>query len=234
MQPTINVEPPSTTLPHVYPIPVPGGISTTSHNTPAEPLHEPISSPIRSRSQPPPSSPRKSVQFSETPEITTFSEAPSADSGTQETDNHRHRHHHSHSRGYEAEDDTNSTVDRRPDRPRDFEATEDRSDRRHHHRRRRSHDPSSSSSRDEIRSRRGDVDRGEPIERVTSPADSEATVDLPPRFDEKGRKKAEAGDDALADKFEEILQGKGAAGKVLGNFIDGLFGSDGKKKRSSR
>lgn len=56
-------------------------------------------------------------------------------------------------------------------------------------------------------------------------------MDLPARFDEKGRKKNEQGDDPLADRFDDILAGKGAAGKVFGNFFDGLFGPDGRKKK---
>ncbi len=66
---------------------------------------------------------------------------------------------------------------------------------------------------------------------MTSPADSDATVELPPRFDENGRRKTEGDLDPLASKVEEILAGKGAAGKVFGNFLDGLFGPDGRRKK---
>jgi len=53
---------------------------------------------------------------------------------------------------------------------------------------------------------------------------------LPARFDEKGRKKPEPGQDPLADKLDDILAGKGTAGKLIGNFLDDLFGPDGRKK----
>jgi hypothetical protein len=47
------------------------------------------------------------------------------------------------------------------------------------------------------------------------------TVDLPPRFDASGRPKS---DDPLADKLEDILSGKGTAGKLFQRFAGDLFG----------
>jgi hypothetical protein len=76
--------------------------------------------------------------------------------------------------------------------------------------------------------------RGPELDRIASPADSDATVELPARFDEKGRKKPESGQDPLADKIEDILAGKGAAGKIFGNFLDGLLGPDGGRRKKSR
>jgi hypothetical protein len=58
---------------------------------------------------------------------------------------------------------------------------------------------------------------------TASPA-SDETVDLPERFDKYGRKKPEAGEDLLAGRLEEFLNGKGAARKLFGNFADGLLG----------
>jgi hypothetical protein len=66
---------------------------------------------------------------------------------------------------------------------------------------------------------------------VASPADSDATIELPPRFDEKGRRKTNPDDDPLADRIEEMLAGKGAAGKIFGNFLDGIFGPEGRKNK---
>lgn len=235
--PTTNVQPASDTATTVHPIPIPPGALNPA--APDQQIHDHEGSHPRSHSQPPPSS-RKSVQFSETPEITTFTEPALAetDGETSLGRRHHHRHRHANSRGYEAEDDTDSTLDdvrRRHDehstRPRGADREEGESaDRSRHHHRHRSHDPS---SRGEGSSRKEDSHMT-PHDRVSSPADSEATIDLPSRFDDKGRKKLENGDDPLADKFQDLLQGKGSAGKVFENLIDGLFGSDGKKKRSSR
>jgi len=191
-------------------------------------LPQPPSSLRELPSSPPPSSPRKSVQFSEKPEVSTFSD-PNPIDPEAESSEHHHRHRHSHSRGYEAEDDTDSTPDDSRRRHQEHsarsqetgDAANGNEDRRH--RRRRSHDTSSS--------RREPSSRDRPHERVASPADSEATVDLPARFDDKGKKRAAEGDDPLADKVEELLSGKGAAGKVLGNFLDGLFGPDGRSRK---
>ena len=238
MPPTINVQPASEIDTAVHPIPVPPGPITPV--VPLDQPHEYESSHPRSHSQPPPSS-RKSVQFSETPEITTFTEPTFAETDGETSGgrrHHHHRHRHTNSRGYDAEDDTDSTVDdgrsRRDEhssrRGGDRDEGGGNSERRRHHHRHRSSDPTVYSSRGEESSRRDDSY----MRRVTSPTDSEATIDLPSRFDEKGRKKQEPGDDPLADKFQDILQGKGPAGKVIGDFIDGLFGSDDKKKRRSR
>jgi hypothetical protein len=227
--PDIHIQPPSTTIPPSYPIPI--ATTTPSHvyPPPDDRLPDPASSPRHSQTSPPPSSPRKSVQFSEKPEVSTFSDPVPIDSEAVSPERHHHRHHHSHSRGYEAEDDTDSTPDdsrrrtqEQSTRSRDIEEATNGNEKRRH-RRRRSHDPGSS--------HREPSSRDRSIERVTSPADSEATVDIPARFDEKGRKKSEPGDDPLADKFEDMLSGKGAAGKVLGNFFDGLFGPDGRNKK---
>lgn len=73
--------------------------------------------------------------------------------------------------------------------------------------------------------------------RSPSPAHSDETVDLPPRFDKDGRPKAQRGEDPIADKIEDFLAGKGSAGKLFKNLTDGLLGGgggggdDGKRRR---
>ena len=167
----------------------------------------------RATSQPPPSGPRKSVGFAEKPEISVF-----GDSEASSPEHHRHRSRRE--RGYEAGDDTDSTPDelrRRSQRQGESSrtldpSTEDGRKRRHHHRRR-SADPSSaplSQSQGTARSSRPSKEA-----RPTSPADSDATVELPARFDEKGRQKVETGQDPVADRIDAILSGKGATGKTV-------------------
>lgn len=57
------------------------------------------------------------------------------------------------------------------------------------------------------------------VSRPPSPAPSDATIDLPDRFDQYGRKKPEKGDDPLADKVEELLGGKGRGGRWLNKLM---------------
>ena len=195
-------------------------------------------SPERTRaiSQPPPTGPRKSVGFAEKPEVSVFGESEASSPPAQ------HRRRSRRERGYEAGDDTDSTPDelrRRSQRqddssnraldPAAANANGEEGRRRRHHHRRRSADPSSSAPQAGPSSYKPSSKEARP----TSPgADSDATVDLPPRFDEKGRKKPEAGEDPVADRIDAILQGKGATGKIFGNFVDGIFGPEGRKKGS--
>ncbi len=60
--------------------------------------------------------------------------------------------------------------------------------------------------------------------RSPSPALSDATLDLPPRFDKYGRPIAQTGGDPLADAVEGLLAGTGVAGKFLGKLAAGLGG----------
>lgn len=63
--------------------------------------------------------------------------------------------------------------------------------------------------------------------RASSPADSENTTeDVPDRFDKHGRPLHAGGirDDNIADRFGDILQGKGGMGKLLRSW--GLGGDD--------
>lgn len=73
------------------------------------------------------------------------------------------------------------------------------------------------------------------IERSPSPAPSDATIDLPPRFDKYGRPRPERGDDSLADTLEDLFSGKGPAGKLFSKFTDVLGlddnGSGGGRRR---
>ena len=201
----------------------PPPIHTARQDTYPSPTTREVSPP-RSQSQPP-SSHRKSVQFAEKPQ---FSEAAKLESEVSSADRPRERHKHSHSRGYEAGDDTDSTPDEQRRGSRDMTSRslqpESAEPGRRRHRRRRSHEPSLSRDEPSSSSRPLERDRG------ASP-DSDGTIDLPARFDDKGRKKTEQGDDPLADRLDEILSGRGAAGKVFGNFLDGFFGPDGRKKK---
>lgn len=212
----------SISTPATYPPPEPHTASKDAHRSFA--ARE--VSPPRSQSQPAPSSRRKSVQFADKPEVSTDYDTTAAESEASSPERHRHKNKYYNSRGYESDDDTDTTPaeERRGHRERssrsfDLDPSGAGQDKRKSHRR---HQPTSS---------RGGP-RDPPIERVTSPSDSDATVELPPRFDEQGRRKPDPGEDPLADRLEEILAGRGVAGKVFGNFLDGLLGPEGRKKRA--
>ena len=238
--PQINVHPPSMSPPPPPPSVAPAPHEVTQSNFYMPPTDRAVSPPRtreRATSQPPPSDlnvPRKSVQFAEKPEVSEAAPVAVEPDATAPEDR-RHRHHRDRTaRGYEAGDDTDSTPDdmrrrsqkdrdRGSERSRDPEAAtagEDGKKRRHHHRRR-SADPSRSDAGPST-----SVDR----DRALSPAESDATVELPSRFDDKGRRRTEVGDDQVADRIDEILQGKGAAGKLFGNFVGGLF-PEGRRKK---
>ncbi|KAL9590116.1 MAG: hypothetical protein Q9203_001097 [Teloschistes exilis] len=74
--------------------------------------------------------------------------------------------------------------------------------------------------------------------RSPSPTHSDVTVDLPERFDSKGRRIPDKGEDPLADKVEELLGGGGGGiGKFLKGFLGGEddpMGDGGKKSRRRR
>ncbi|KAI1623025.1 hypothetical protein EDD37DRAFT_682485 [Exophiala viscosa] len=229
--PIINVQPPSTSGTRRSRTPDIASPSVNGYVPPTKTIHDYVSlpnrttSPTRSRSQPP-STGRKSVQFAAAPQVTTLEDNPPVESEASSPERHRHRHKNSHSGGYEAEEDTDTIPDESRRRIReqssrsiDPEATERK------HRRRRSHEPTSS------RGEPSSSSKGPELERVSSPNDSDATIELPSRFDEKGRKRTDAGDDPLGGKIEDILAGKGAAGKVFGNFLDGLFGPDDRRRK---
>lgn len=64
-----------------------------------------------------------------------------------------------------------------------------------------------------------------PKQRNASPesASSDATIELPARFDSRGRKVPERGDDTVADKLEDIMNGKGLTGGLL-QMMEGEIG----------
>lgn len=109
---------------------------------------------------------------------------------------------------------------RRRHRYHDDDIDEDERDDAHnntqHHRRRRhrSHDPSA-------QRRTGSPDS----------VNSSETVELPPRFDQEGRKVPERGEDPLADKIEDLLNGKGVAGGIFKRLTGDLLGDGSGKKR---
>lgn len=118
------------------------------------------------------------------------------------------RHHD----GYDSENGSSSRN--RSSRNRDLPENDPREDRR---RRRHRHSPGDS--------------------RTPSPAESDSTVDLPERFDERGRRKSEeANEDPLAKGIQELLSGRGSITKALQSF--GLGGgsddSDGDRRRRRR
>lgn len=62
-------------------------------------------------------------------------------------------------------------------------------------------------------------------------------MDLPERFDSKGRRIPDKGEDPLADKVEELLGGGGGFGKFIKGFLGGEddpMGDGGKKSRRRR
>ncbi len=71
--------------------------------------------------------------------------------------------------------------------------------------------------------------RGEPGSPVGSD-DSGETVELPPRFDEYGRPKADRGEDLFADRLEDLLAGRGTAGRFLNRLTGDLLGGSGGRR----
>lgn len=183
----------------------------------------------RSSSQPAPAS--KNVAF----------DLESKSSQVSSPDTRQHQGRGETGRGYEAEDDSESTLDGRDKRyPTHHPISETESDpeksaRRRSHRRRRHHPDDQHRSRDDDdddrhhhhhRSSHHSSKNHHPSTRQgrpRSPTGSDATVELPDRFDTEGRKKSERGDDAVADILEDIISGKGPGGKYLKK----LFGSGG-------
>lgn len=64
--------------------------------------------------------------------------------------------------------------------------------------------------------------------------DSSDTEILPDRFDNEGKKLPERGEDPLADKLQDILRGRGAAGKFFSRFAGDLLGSGSSSGRGGR
>ncbi|KAL5336174.1 hypothetical protein BJX70DRAFT_400828 [Aspergillus crustosus] len=93
--------------------------------------------------------------------------------------------------GYET-DDSDSTVEA-------MDSGRRRKHRRHSDRRRHA-------SSDPYLSKRGSARDDNPLRSNMLESDSDATVDLPDRFDHDGRLLPQAGDDPLADRFENMLK----------------------------
>jgi hypothetical protein len=177
----------------------------------------------RSSSQPPPGS--KNVAF----------DLGSDGSQISSPDIRRHRRKGETNRGYEAEDDSESTLDGRDKRyPTHHPVEETESDpeqaaRRARRRRPRPNDDRSHDDHRHHRSRRSSRSHHPPArDGPLSPTGSDATVELPDRFDREGRRKPEKGDDPLADMIENMMSGKGPGGK----YFKKLFGSDDDENHS--
>lgn len=138
--------------------------------------------PTRDESPPlapsPVSTREKGVKFDLNPQEQEISPNPSPERSDENRDRHRERR-----------DDSDSDDERHG-------SERDRTRDRDHHRRRHADERSNGSQgsgRDRKRHRRAE----------SSGSDTDSTVELPPRFDEKGRRR---GDDPAADKLESVLQ----------------------------
>lgn len=100
---------------------------------------------------------------------------------------------------------------------------------RHHHR----HDPPPAAPSNPDSSTNTLVNSA----RSSSPANSDSTIDLPQRFDEKGRKIPEEGEDPLVDMAQNLLGEGGGFSKFLKGFLGGEddpLGDGDKKGRRRR
>lgn len=90
----------------------------------------------------------------------------------------------------------------------------------------------SSSRKDKSRARRRRHRRSSSDDpsRSSSPAESDSTVELPERFDERGRPLAQQDDDPVAH-IEELFGGRGSVGRLLQNFGLGGGSDDGDRNR---
>lgn len=242
--PSINVQPPSeSSSDHTFTTSVPNLTVPVTHIPSGE------------RRDSVPSEEKKHVQFASRPE---FSRSISGDDQSTDTEiispdtSRRRRHHYETNRGYEASDDTDTLPEEDP-RSRAYDTASSSRRRERDERDRASGDstPRGNRSRDRDRDRsrelprdRDDRDRTRDQEnrrgsrsqrerQRQDPEESDATIELEPRFDDKGRRKPDANSDPLASKLDEILAGKGASGKILGNFMEGLFGSEGRNGNSA-
>ena len=169
----------------------------------------PVSSQVvqpRSSSQPPPGS--KSVHFN--PVISSSSSSPSdpRDPAGPVSPSYHHNHGSNSQKNPSSSSSssspsfsTNDSHDRDDDRD-----SSSRQNNHHHHPHRRH-----ASQNDAM------------TMRSPSPTLSDTTVDLPPRFDQHGRRRPEKGDDPLADALEDMLSGKGPAGKLFNKFTGRAF-----------
>jgi hypothetical protein len=72
-------------------------------------------------------------------------------------------------------------------------------------------------------------------DRTPSGYESDVTTDLPPRFDRDGNRKPESTGNELADRIQDLLAGKGTAGKLFKGLLEGAAGGgSGDRERESR
>jgi len=96
------------------------------------------------------------------------------------------------------------------------------------------HERDGSHNNTQHRRRRRRRSRDPSTQRRTGSPDSvnsSETVELPPRFDQEGRKVPERGEDPLADKIEDLLSGKGLAGGIFKRLTGDFLGDGASKKR---
>lgn len=162
---------------------------------------EPGSSPERHRSRP-----RDSLN-PEDERIRNAHEAELSSADGERKRRRRRRRRHRDREGHESGSDypTSSPEEERHERDRgngDRERSRDRDRKREGKRRSRSVD-------EEVRPRAARKGTSESVQ-------SDSTEDLPPRFDEQGRKVAqEEGGDPMMEKINDILAGKGTAGGIF-------------------
>lgn len=117
----------------------------------------------------------------------------------------------------------------------DGEGRRRRRRRKHRHHDRGSDEIGTSSSDAENRSsrRHSSYNPSSGPRRPESPdsVDSGETVELPPRFDVEGRRMPERGDDPLADRLDDLLNGRGVAGGLLKKLTGDILGGDRDSER---
>lgn len=98
--------------------------------------------------------------------------------------------------------------------------------------RRSKHDDNRGDKENRRRNSRRDRGSHHDHSRTDSPdsASSSDTIDLPPRFDERGNPKPQKGDDPLVDRLDDILSGKGTAGKIFSRLADDLLAGAGSRR----
>ena len=160
-------------------------------------------------------------------------------------DKRRHKRRGETNRGYEAEDDSESTADGRDKRyPTHHPISETESDpeksarHRKSHRRRHHHpDDDHHNHYNHARPRRSSRNHGDAPSSATrpdrppSPTGSDTTIVLPDRFDKEGRPKPQRGDDAVADMLEDLISGKGPGGKYFKKIFGGSDDDAGGRRR---
>ena len=160
------------------------------------------SSPVRGASP----SPRRKVQFNlqdeghSESEISPMEDEPELRSSEGRRHAERHAEHRNHN-DYEIPRTDGSSDPRGPTH----------TDRRHH-----GTNGNPYLDRDKQRSR----SHSEQDASTAGSDDSESTVDLPPRFDKKGRK---VNEDPLAQSVQDMFQGQGLAGKLFHKFAKDVF-----------